>query len=840
MNENELNTGAGSAGQAAVPPRKEKLTRKEKKARWKAAKKAKKEELREYYRYAPPLKRAWNLWLGKTLRVILILMIIFGVIAANMPAIYSSIVIPAVRQYYEENKNKPLTEEQLKKIYELSPIDQEGYDRIEALPAVSADETWTICVYMVAADLEDDGENDLSVVTSFLTADAQKELQAKSSATTMERLNRYNQELLQNGLELPKFYYYPTNPVSSSTVMTKDVHVSSRLGCASADIMEMTSDKWSDRIQIVIQTGGATHWSNSMVNPNRTQRFLYKNGSFTEVADLPLQPASAPETLADFLRFCRDEYPADHNMLILWDHGGGPFGYGQDSIFGQMLSLKDIRGALESVYKPDLNDTAFDIIGYDACLMSCLEVTESLEGFADYYCLSEESIPGEGWDYGPWLQAMTDDPTMSPAKVCREIADAYTDHYMIQNINIPFVQMNTTFSVIDAKKASELYDAYSDLARAQLTDAVSDLGALAEIGRCGSRATRYGDNYANIFNTADLGNYADYMIDSYPEQCSRIKDLLKETVLYHRENGGLCDSTGIAVYIPTEVNTLGGLISYLEYVYDICEDESISALYYYKQSGCLNDAMKAYVATFTDAKPKVLDTAPFTAFSKADPRFDNVGFLIPVDDNLQSLMTDYQLEVGRYDADAHTITYYGRDKVLSLDGEGSLCSDFNGSWICLNGEPLYVEVVSSTASAVEYKAHVNYDDKEAYLMITADRDTNTYTITGVRLVDDNNGVNTLVSSRSKIEPEAGKTIVPLYTQTDFLTGETRHIEGEKVTFRIGINISREMLPSGYYLSTAVISDSRGDNYYSKVIGSSVSGKQIENWTLDERFLGRDY
>ena len=840
MNENELNTGAGSAGQAAVPPRKEKLTRKEKKARWKAAKKAKKEEQREYYRYAPPLKRAWNLWLGKTLRVILILMIIFGVIAANMPAIYSSIVIPAVRQYYEENKNKPLTEEHLKKIYELSPIDQEGYDRIEALPSVSADDTWTICVYLVASDLEDDHENDLSVMTSALTSDARRQQESISSAYVMESLNRYNRELMANGLELPKFYYYPTNPVSSSTVVTQDVHVSERLGCASADIMEMTSDKWSDRIQIVMQTGGATHWSNSMINPNRTQRFLYKGGSFTEVADLPLQPAARPETLADFLRFCRDEYPADHTMLILWDHGGGPFGYGQDSIFGNMLSLRDIRTALENVYRPNSSDPAFDIIGFDACLMSCLEVTETLDGFADYYCLSEESIPGEGWDYAPWLQAMTDDPTMSPAKVGREIADAMTDYYMIQNINIPFVQMNTTFSVIDAQKAHELYGAYCELAKAQLKDAVSDLGVLAEIGRCGGRSTRYGETQANRFNTVDLGNYVDHMIDSYPEQCSRIKDLLKETVLYHRENGGLCDSTGIAVYVPTVVNTLPGLMSYLEYVYDICDDENIAALYYYKQSGCLNDEMKAYVATFTDTEPKVLDTAPFTAFSKADPRFDNAGFLIPVDDNLQSLMTDYQLELGRYDANDHTITYYGRDKVLSLDGEGSLCSNFDGSWICLNGEPLYVEIVSSTASAVEYKAHVNYDGKEAYLMITADRDTNTYTITGVRLVDNNNAANMLVSSRSVLEPEAGKAIVPLYTQTNFLTGETRHIEGEKVTFRIGISISREMLPSGYYLSTAVISDSRGDNYYSKVIGSSVSGKQIENWTLDERFLGRDY
>ena len=84
-------------------------------------------------------------------------------------------------------------------------------------------------------------------------------------------------------------------------------------------------------------------------------------------------------------------------MLVLWNHGGGPFGYGMDSIFGGMFSLKDIRTALSQVYRPNTSKPAFDIIGFDACLMSTLEVTNALDGFADYYCLSEESEPGDGW-----------------------------------------------------------------------------------------------------------------------------------------------------------------------------------------------------------------------------------------------------------------------------------------------------------------------------------------------------------------------------------------------------------------------------------------------------------
>ena len=203
-------------------------------------------------------------------------------------------------------------------------------------------------------------------------------------------------------------------------------------------------------------------------------------------------------------------------------------------------------------------------------------------------------------------------------------------------------------------------------------------------------------------------------------------------------------------------------------------------------------------------------------------------------------MTEYELEVGQYDEEKNTITYYGRDQVLYLDGEGSLCSNFDGSWICLNGAPLYVDVVSSTASVIEYMAHVYYDGSEAYLMIAFDRDTETFTLNGIREVESDDDANFLVSTRSMIEPEAGKSIVPIYEETNYSTGETRSVNGKKTVFGTGTKITREQLPNGYYLSTAVITDTRGDNYYSQVVGSTVSDKEMKDWTLDERFFGRDY
>ncbi|MBO5544891.1 MAG: hypothetical protein J5949_09710, partial [Oscillospiraceae bacterium] len=534
------------AGQKAPSKR---LTHREKRQLWKAAKKAKRDELKEFYRYAPALKRWWMLYLWKPTAVILALLVLFGALAEPV----QKLIDAAVMINYHETKDLPLSEADIPKLYEQSPLDEEGAKRIDAIPAVGEDETWAIYVYMVGSNLEDCDENDLSYVTSMLSRDIRDENASSKSSQRSENLSRFNSELKENGLDLPDFFFYPEKPVASSEVVTNDVIVADSLGAASADIAEMTAGTWSDNISIVIQTGGATRWSNQMVNPNRTQRFLYHGGDFREVSNLSLEPPSQPDTLAEFLRFCKKEYPADHTMLVFWNHGGGPFGYGNDSIFSGAFSLADIRQALSDVYTPNRNKPAFDIIGFDACLMSCLEVTHTLDGFARYYCLSEEVEPGDGWDYTPFLQAMSDDPTMSPAKVAQHVADSYTDYYMRENINQDLIKMDVTFSVIDAPKAAELYDAYAALCQAQLLDAYSDMGVLAEIGRCASRATRYAGSNSNVFNTIDLGNYMDYLSDSYPDECARVKELIGEAVLYHRENGGVSDSTGIAVYVPGDI-----------------------------------------------------------------------------------------------------------------------------------------------------------------------------------------------------------------------------------------------------------------------------------------------
>ena len=151
MDEDKRSPDAAPSGNAAaegtpIPgeKKKEKLTRRERRKRWKAAKRAKRQELKDYYQYAPWLKRMWNLYLKGFFRRLLslvILLAVVGMLVVTAPAILPAIMGPVIREYYDRVKNQPLTEDQIQEIYEMSPIDEEGAARIDALPPVDADDT---------------------------------------------------------------------------------------------------------------------------------------------------------------------------------------------------------------------------------------------------------------------------------------------------------------------------------------------------------------------------------------------------------------------------------------------------------------------------------------------------------------------------------------------------------------------------------------------------------------------------------------------------------------------------------------------------------------------------
>lgn len=111
------------------------------------------------------------------------------------------------------------------------------------------------------------------------------------------------------------------------------------------------------------------------------------------------------QALIDFLQwaFEQKELDADYYALILWGHGPEllmqpPAGSGHNDI-SLYLTPADLRIALQVVAPLPNQKKYFDLIGFDACSMSMLEVAYELRECAAYMVASQEEVPDLSFPY---------------------------------------------------------------------------------------------------------------------------------------------------------------------------------------------------------------------------------------------------------------------------------------------------------------------------------------------------------------------------------------------------------------------------------------------------------
>ena len=172
-------------------------------------------------------------------------------------------------------------------------------------------------------------------------------------------------------------------------------------GAATADLMEMLEVELPENVSVVIQTGGASSWDNDTVSPNVIGRYLYDVNGFQQIDEQPQANMGEAQTLADFLSFCESNFPAEHKVMIFWNHGGGSVSgaafdenYDNDS-----LTLDEMYSAFSLVYDLIDGETPFEVVGFDTCLMATIDTAYAFSDIAKYLVASEELEPGCGWNY---------------------------------------------------------------------------------------------------------------------------------------------------------------------------------------------------------------------------------------------------------------------------------------------------------------------------------------------------------------------------------------------------------------------------------------------------------
>ena len=230
-------------------------------------------------------------------------------------------------------------------------------------------------------------------------------------------------------------------------------------GEATEDLCEMLAANISSQVNVLVETIGTKSWSKRLgIASDHTQRYKAEAGNLVLVDDsLGQLDCTSPDTLADFISWGAENYQANRYILIFWDHGAGPvygFGYDEHQSEDSVLTIDEIQTAIRQ------SGITFDIIGMDSCIMSSLELCCAMYNYCDYMILSEDFESGYGWSYTGWLNALSENTSISSEELGKIIVDD-----MIAD-NEENGEGSSTLALIDESYMKVLYTAWADFAYA--------------------------------------------------------------------------------------------------------------------------------------------------------------------------------------------------------------------------------------------------------------------------------------------------------------------------------------------------------------------------------------
>ena len=302
-------------------------------------------------------------------------------------------------------------------------------------------------------------------------------------------------------------------------------------GFASSDIDEILSvPNQPDDVNIIIETGGATSWTNSKISANELGRWHVENRQLVKDDQLTNASMAEEATFESFLNWGLTYYPADKTGVILWNHGGALDGCCFDENYSDLGSSYDYltNSETKTAFANVLGSTKLEFVGYDCCLMQVQDVADFNSNYFNYMIAAEESEAGEGWAYNSWvddLYAKKSTETILTA-ACDGFLAAYEQKY-------PQYDNDQTLSVLDLTKMADYRLAFEAMA-ASLANSIKDskFNTLLKTVKC------YGDSWLTSSQyqqylasgyTADMFSYQEgyYVLPGYYDYASfDAKDLL--------------------------------------------------------------------------------------------------------------------------------------------------------------------------------------------------------------------------------------------------------------------------------------------------------------------------
>ena len=310
----------------------------------------------------------------------------------------------------------------------------------------------------------------------------------------------------------------------------------SKYGMATKDLMEMASATLSDKVNILVFTGGCKQWKNQAVSNQVNQIYRVAQGGLeTLVADAGTAAMTDPNNLASFIQWCGQNFPASRNMLIFWDHGAGSlqgYGYDEKNVRSGSMSLAQIDSALKAA------NMKFDFIGFDACLMATAENALMLSKYADYMIASEETEPGVGWYYTNWLTTLSNNTSTPTIQIGKQIVDDFVDVCAQQCRG-----QQTTLSVVDlAELSGTMGDAFTAFSNG--TKSIIASNGYQTVSRARSNTREFAGS--SSIDQIDLVHFAKNL---GTDEAKKLADVLLSAVKYNRA-ANITNAYGLSIYFP--------------------------------------------------------------------------------------------------------------------------------------------------------------------------------------------------------------------------------------------------------------------------------------------------
>jgi len=380
------------------------------------------------------------------------------------------------------------------------------------------------------------------------------------------------------------------------------------------DLKEMKKVGSTDRINVIAQFDR----EGKDIATNRY--YIRKGGTLPKdvVGNLGETNMGNPHVLEDFIKWGIKNYPAEHYLVVVWNHGNGwndenvyrvarnmmklnikrrgevvlpAKGAQKDSVSIRRIHAiggKKFRHALFHTsimkaitirgiaYDDDAQDfldniemkrllgstkkilkRKIDILGMDACMMSMAEVVYQLRDSVSLTVGSEEVEPGDGWPYDRILAKLAKKPAMPPNELATTIVNEYVASYP--------ANAGVTQSACDLSKAGLLASAVDQLADV-LNSHLSDAAVRATVIECRLQTQAYDTpDYIDLYDFCNLLE-SKTGFDDIRAACSAVKNMIQRNGVVIRsgyKGKNVKHSNGLSIYFPQK--SLSSLYATLDF-----------------------------------------------------------------------------------------------------------------------------------------------------------------------------------------------------------------------------------------------------------------------------------